>query len=282
MRTLPLLASLINTMGLTHAQVLAPILPNGGAGQLGLATQRVVPYPYIREADVMWQKRVWRDLDVTEKINLPLFYPLEPTDGRSSLFDVIMQALLRDGSVTAFDAGVDGWEDEFSKVLSAERIREVLFNEEETVRETLDGSLETITTTTETKSDDIRRYRLKEDWIFDKQRSCMDIRIIGIAPMKANRGDDGEIRGYEPLFWLYFPELRYVLANKAAFNSWNDGEQRSFDHLFRARMFSSVVVKASNVYDRNIAEYKTGIDGVLESERVKRELFEFEHGLWHY
>ncbi len=265
------------------AQILEPLPPpSAGYGQYDLITQRVVPYTHIREADVMWHKRIWRDIDITEKINLPLFYPLEPTDGRSSLFEVIKQGLLTDGSITAYSAGVDGWDDGFMHPLAPEEIEGLLIQKERVIRENLVGGVDTLDVITETKSDDIRRYRLKEDWIFDKQRSSMDIRIIGIAPLKANRGPDGEIRGYQPLFWLYFPELRYVLVNRPAYNAWNDAEPRSFDHLFRTRRFSSTVVKESNVYDRSIPEYRSGLAGVLESERIKQGLFEFEHDLWHY
>jgi gliding motility associated protien GldN len=246
-------------------------------------TQRVVPYPYIREADVMWYKRVWRDIDLTEKINHPLYYPTDPINDRKSLFDVIKQGLLVDGSITAYDAGVDGWEDEFLKMLLTSDIKEKLIRKDTTYTENLEtGELEPKYQEVETKSEDIRRYRLKEDWIFDKQRSTMDIRIIGLAPLKANRGDDGEIRGYQPLFWLYFPELRYVLVNWEVFNRENDAERRSFDHLFWTRQFNSTIIKSSNVYNRNLPEFKTGINGVLESEAIKQELFEFEHDLWNF
>ncbi|MBL7984456.1 MAG: gliding motility protein GldN [Flavobacteriales bacterium] len=245
-------------------------------------TQRVVPYPHIREADVMWYRRIWRDIDLTEKINHPLYYPTSPINDRKSLFDVIKQGILDDGSITAYDAGVDGWDDEFIKMLLVSQVKDKLIRMDTLTRETLEGEQEQVIQEIETKSEDIRRYRLKEDWIFDKQRSSMDIRIIGIAPLKANRGDDGEIRGYQPLFWLYFPELRYVLVNWHVFNRENDAERRSFDHLFWTRQFSSTIIKSSNVYDRNLSEYKTGINGVLEGEEIKASLFEFEHDLWNF
>jgi gliding motility associated protien GldN len=246
-------------------------------------TQRVVPYPHIREADVMWYRRVWRDIDLTEKINHPLYYPTSPINDRKSLFDVIKQGILDDGSITAYDAGVDGWEDEFIKMMLVSDVKEKLIHIDTTYTENLEtGEMEPKVQEVPTNSEDIRRYRLKEDWIFDKQRSSMDIRIIGIAPLKANRGDDGEIRGYEPLFWLYFPELRYVLVNWNVFNRENDAERRSFDHVFWTRQFSSTIIKTSNVYDRNLAEYKTGINGVLEGEEIKASLFEFEHDLWNF
>lgn len=246
-------------------------------------TQRVVPYPHIREADVMWYKRVWRDIDLTEKINHPLYYPTTPINDRKSLFDVIKQGIMDDGSITAYDAGVDGWEDEFIKMLLVSQVKDKLIKIDTIFTENLEtGEMEPKVQEVVTNSEDVRRYRLKEDWIFDKQRSSMDIRIIGIAPLKANKGDDGEIRGYQPLFWLYFPELRYVLVNWNVFNRENDAERRSFDHVFWTRQFSSTIIKSSNVYDRNLSEYKTGINGVLEGEEIKASLFEFEHDLWNF
>jgi gliding motility associated protien GldN len=144
------------------------------------------------------------------------------------------------------------------------------------------NEMETVIDTNEITSENIKRYLLKEDWIFDRQRSVMDRRIIGICPMEEKIGDDGAVRGYRPLFWLYFPELRYVLVNWDVFNRENDAERRSFDHLFWTREFNSTITKVSNVYDRNIAEYKTGMDALLQGEEIKEDLFNFEHDLWNF
>ena len=131
-------------------------------------------------------------------------------------------------------------------------------------------------------SAEVTRYQLKEDWFFDKQRGTMEVRIIGLAPMREVRGEDGELRGHAPLFWLYFPELRYVLANADAFNRWNDAERHSLDQVFQDRQFSSYVIKESNVQDRRIGDHTQGVDALLESERAKDGLFHAEHDLWNY
>ncbi|HMU15189.1 MAG: gliding motility protein GldN [Bacteroidetes bacterium] len=247
-------------------------------------TQRVVPYPFIREADVMWYRRIWREIDVTEKINQPLYYPLEKINDRKSLFDVIKDGLLVDGSITAYDPGADGWEDEFKRPLLTAEIKELLSRTDSVWVDRLDGTGQDLNVVTvETKSENVKRYRLKEDWIFDKQRSSMDIRIIGLAPLKEKLDqNDGSLRGYSVLFWLYFPELRYVLVNWEVFNRQNDAERRSFDHVFWTRQFNSTIIKESNVYNRVLADVKTGINGVLESESIKQDLFEFEHDLWNF
>ncbi|MBX2984186.1 MAG: gliding motility protein GldN [Flavobacteriales bacterium] len=246
-------------------------------------TQRVVPYPYIREADVMWYRRVWREIDLREKINLPLYYPTEPINDRKSLFDVIKQGILEDGSITAYDPGPIGLDDEFTKALLPSEVKDMLFSVDTTMTEDLEtGELVPVYTTTEIASANIRKYLIKEDWIFDRQRSVMDIRIIGLCPLRENIGEDGELRGYSKMFWLYFPELRYVLVNWDVFNRENDAERRSFDHVFWTRQFNSTITKVSNVYDRNIAQHKTGIDALLQGEEIKEDLFNFEHDLWNF
>ncbi|MCX6295458.1 MAG: gliding motility protein GldN, partial [Bacteroidetes bacterium] len=135
---------------------------------------------------------------------------------------------------------------------------------------------------TEIKAANIRQYWIKEDWFFDKQRSVMEARIIGICPLAEKVSETGDVIGVKPLFWIYFPEARPYLAKAAVFNRHNDAERMSYDELFVKRMFASYVYKESNVYNRTISEYKTGLDALLESESIKEEVFDYESDLWHY
>ena len=243
----------------------------------------MVPYTHIREADVLWARRVWRTIDLREKMNHPLYYPEDAINDRKSLFDVIRQGLLVDGSITAYDPGAMLDDDEFKKPLLASDLQRIFMRVDSSTTEDLTtGEMIDVVQEIPLESREILMYKIKEDWIFDKQRSTMDIRILGIAPMKENRGEDGEVRGYAPLFWLYYPECRYVFANWEAFNRENDAERRSFEDIFWKRQFSSYITKWSNVYDRGINEYKTGLDALLEGEEIKQALFEFEHDLWNF
>lgn len=246
-------------------------------------TKKVVPYPNIREADVMWARRIWQVIDLREKINLPLYYPLSEINDRKNLFDVIKHALLVDGSITAYSTGPLGTDDEFKVPLLTSEVESMLSKIDTSYTPDLDtGEMIQVIQQINVESSDIKMFKIKEDWYFDRQRSERYVRIIGIAPMREIRGEDGEFRGYQDMFWLYFPELRYVLANWDIFNRQNDAERRSYDDFFWKRHFHSYVVKESNVYDRNIAEYTSGIDHLLESERIKQEIFEFEQDLWSY
>jgi len=246
-------------------------------------TKRVIPYPYLREADVMYFKRIWQEMDLKQKINHPYYYPVEPIQDRKNLFDVIRDGLLVEGSLVAYSPGPTGEEDEFTMPLTADSIRSIL-TPIEYIKQWDEFGEETGTKaiTKPIESDNITRYRLKEDWIWDRQRSERYVRIIGIAPLIEGFDRDGESIGYSPLFWLYYPECRYVFANADVFNLFNDAQRRTYEDLFQKRYFSSYIVKESNVYDRQVIEFARGMDALAESEKIKEELFLLEHDLWHY
>lgn len=247
-------------------------------------TKKIIQYPHLREADVMWSTRIWRVLELKQKINHPLFYPHQELNDRKSLFQVIRDGLIVDGSITAYDPGVT-LDDEFNDPMLISEVQEILSKIDTVYVSDPDDPDQTIMRIqpSDITSDQIERYLLKEDWYFDKQRSELYVRIIGMAPQIPKLTADGERTGaFTTLFWLYFPECRYVFSNWDVYNRSNDAERRSFDDVFMKRQFASYIYKESNVYDRNIIEYTTGIDALLEAERIKEEIFLLEHDLWSF
>jgi gliding motility associated protien GldN len=255
-------------------------------------TRRVVPYPHLRQADVMWKRRIWEQIDLRQKMNYSLYYPVKPIKDRKCLFDLIADGI-NQGQITAYKP-VNAMllpDDEFTMPMSPEEVDDALNFIEivplksvaDPTQDSLDLMGSTVADTIKTKleADKILRYELKEDWIFDKQRSERYVRIIGIAPVAEKKTAAGV--SVEKLFWLYFPECRYLFANADVFNLHNTSQPITFDDLFQKRMFSAFVVKEENVYDRRIEEYyRDPMKAILESERIKEDLFLFEHDLWHY
>ncbi len=129
---------------------------------------------------------------------------------------------------------------------------------------------------------DAAQYWIKEDWFFDKQRSVMEVRILGIAPVVESKDDQGEFKGYKPLFWLYFPDCRNYFTQFRCYNPYNDAEWRNYDEVFQKRIFGSYIKQESNVYNRAIGTYAQGMDALLESDKVKDNISKFEESLWHY
>ena len=264
--------------------VKAPKYPDGVYTKENSRTRKAIPYPTLREADVMWSKRVWRVIDLREKMNFPLYYPDEKIFDRKSLFDVLKDGAIVDGTITAFgSAAID---DEFRYDMTKSEIEGMLVKWDSTAT-TEDpnnpGTFIQAPTKNEIATINVWQYWVKEDWFFDKQRSVFDVRIIGLCPLIEKKTESGESTGAStPLFWIYFPEARPVLANYEVYMRHNDAERRTFEDIFWKRMFSSYVRKESNVYNRGIFDYKTGLDQLLEAERVKEDIFKYEHDLFHF
>jgi len=129
---------------------------------------------------------------------------------------------------------------------------------------------------------DIYQIRIKEDWFIDKQKSYLEVRILGICPILLVKDDNDNVKGNLPMFWINFEQARLLFANVQTFNPFNDAMRLTYDDLFMKRIFSSYIIKKSNVYNRSIAEYKTGIDALLESEQIKDDIFNTELDLWEY
>ena len=267
-----------------------------------IPTKRVVQYAHLREADVMWGKRVWRTLDMREKMNHKLYYPLEKLSDRLCLYDIIKYGALEEGSLTIYDLNGLDLDDKFrfpvrpsnGNVNDPEyrkRLEGFFGYAEE--RDSIDndgnvaidddGNDIKIEEITPYEAREIIQYKIKEDWFFDKQRSVLDVRIIGLAPVVYSKNPlTQEIDGLKSLFWLYFPECRYVFQNFFVYNPENDAQRMSFDDLFWKREFSSYINKESNVFDRSVSPNYEGLDALLESEKIRNEIFLFEHDLWHF
>ena len=259
--------------------------------------KRVQQYAPLRQADVMWSRKIWREIDLRQKINHPFYYPendgvAHTIEDRKSLIDVIYSAI-QEGSITAY--GNAAMDDEFREEMSQDDIKKIGGAKEGLITVTdWDAVAEGVApedaqiTKVDKKEFDrnsVKKWRLKEEWFFDKQKSTMDVRILGIAPLQEDRDQvNGRLTGsFSPLFWVYFPEAREVLINAEVFNSVkNDAERRTYDDVFWKRMFNSTITMEANVMNRRINEYMVGLDALLEAERIKADIFNIEHDLWEY
>ena len=243
-----------------------------------ILSAKVSPYASLRESDVMFRKRVWREIDLREKVNMIFASP------KSRLITILTDAI-QAGELTAYDASstkddVNG--DEFSVVLKPEEAMSKFADSVLVPIFDNDGNQTgTVVKPGEFNPDSIIKFRIKEDWIFDKQRSVFEPRIIGIAPM-IKISAAGQSFDEQPAFWIYFPEARHLLVTRAVVNRNNDATGLSYDDIFMKRVFASYIVKESNPEDLRIKDYAVGIDKLYESERVKKDLMDFEHDLWSF
>lgn len=238
--------------------------------------RRYIPYTHLREGDVTWQKRVWRELDMREKQNQQLYYPIELVTSRISYLQVLFKYILSN-QIIAFS------DEEFlqplepsvirAKIVKIDTVESLSYLEDGTEVSTRVGTMDSTWMFRE-----FRKIRLKEDWFFDKQKSVLEVRILGMGIFTYDENKEAP----KDQFWVYFPACRPFFAKHEVYNAKNDSERRTFEDIFWKRQFASVVTKETNVYDRAIMEYSKGIDALLESDRIKNDIFKWEHDLWHF
>ncbi len=269
--------------GATKQEAKAQII-DGAYKRTDLYNRKPTSLPYIREADVLWRKKVWRIIDLREKMNQPLYFPTKEVEGRNNLVNLLIQGI-KDGKLTAYDARND---DEFKVPMTFDQVKEAFGATTRTrkVRDVDTGELVDKVVAGEIRSEEVKQFMVKEEWYFDKQTSTMNVRVIGLCPIQEFYRDEDtnqEAVQRRQAFWIYFPEARDILASNEVFNPMNAARNASFDDIFLKRKFNSYIVKEENIYNnRDISQYLSGKDAMLESKRIENKIFDYEQNLWEY
>ncbi len=266
------------------AQQFNPILK-----KVDSTNRKPVPLPSVREADMIWSKTLWRVIDLREKKNQVLFYPTTEIDGRINLINLILKGV-KDGVLTAYDATT---EEEFKTPITYDQVKKVFGAQKVTrkVRNFDTGEMEDKVIEGEVRTDEVKQVWLKETWYFDKQTSTLQVRILGLCPIREYSHDSNEqvtdstetdvLR--TPVCWISYPEARDLFVNNDLYNPTNDAQHMSFDDFFIQRDFQSYIIKETNTYNnRAITQYLSGEDAMLESKKIENKIFDFEQDLWEY
>ena len=258
------------------------------AAQLISDNDKPLAYGYVHDRDVLMGKTTWEIIDLSEKINFALYFPIDTANigsDRRSLYDVLTKAI-RSGAIS--DVYSDSY---FNTKKSFKDIQSSL-----TRMDTTDAGREQINAGSQVspeyilRSDltaqDVTQYKIKGYWYFDKRQSELKYRLLGICPVTPDVYTmNNDEKDYIELFWIFFPSAREVLHEAKAFNDVNSAMPISFDQILNSRRFNSVIYKEENVYgDRSIAEYMkdNAQSQLLESERVKEKIRDFESDMWNY
>lgn len=250
-----------------------------------------LPYGYVNDRDILWSKVVWEHIDLNQRINLPLYYPIDSTyieSSRKSLFYTLLKGVksgeikeVYDDSFFRSKLTMKEIDQKLTRIDTSDYAYELLNEGETNIKDYVDEVA--------IKSEDIDGYRIKGIWYFDKRQGEMSYRILALAPM----APDVQILGREemaseeslPLFWVYYPSARKVLHKGMAFNEKNNRAPISFDKILNARRFSSIILREENLYgNRSVADYIRGNSflQVIESERIKENIRDKEIDMWNY
>ena len=248
-------------------------------------------YGYVDDRDILWSKVVWEYIDLNEKINLPMYYPVDTTSvssDRRSLFDTLLRGI-KSGEITEI------YDDSyFTTKLSASEVKNKLarvdttdagFDQLNRGSSNISEYIDRINLT----SQDIEGFKIKGLWYFDKRQGELNYRLLAIAPIAPDvqtmGREDLNIDELLPLFWVWFRSARNLLHEMKVFNEKNSAYPISFDHLLNARRFSSIIYREENVYgDRDVSEYVKGnaLFQVMESNRIKDNIRNKELDMWNY
>ncbi|WP_396186726.1 gliding motility protein GldN [Flavobacterium sp.] len=256
--------------------------------QLNADNDKPLEYGYVDDRDVLMGKTVWEIIDLSERINFPLYFPIDTANigsDRRSLYDVLTKAI-RSG--------------EISEVYS-----DSYFNTKKSYKD-IQASLTRIDTTDAGKeqinagiaispeyivkqdltSQDVTQYKIKGYWYFDKRQSELKYRLLGICPVTPDVYTmNSDEKDYIELFWVFFPASRDLLHEAKSFNDKNSAMPISFDQILNSRRFNAVIYQEENVYgDRTIVSYMkdNAQNQLLEAERVKDKIRDFEENMWNY
>jgi gliding motility associated protien GldN len=262
-------------------------LRNDDAVERNLVKERTpLGYEHIREDDAVYRQRLWREIDVHEKMNLPFVYKADGDNGNQRFISILLNAV-KSGEVTAFNS----MDDRFTTPITLKEITKQLIGEPKIqqvvdwVKDPTGNTMKDTLIVEEFDPNGIEKYWVKEDVIFDKESSRLHVRILGIAPLKTIRNTDGSFRDVTPIFWVYYPDMRPMLARYEAYNGKNYGARLSWEEMFESRMFASRIIKSTveNPNDQFISGYvKDPILRLLEGDNIKDKIFNYEQDLWSY
>lgn len=267
-------------------QIKKSLRPDEAVETSALNDRVPLPYEHLRADDAVYRHKIWREIDGREKMNQPFMYSADENTGNQRFISILLTAIQND-SITVFDAGAD---DRFTTPMTKSQVAQAVAGE--VIDVPIYGENGEIVRVdrkrNEISLDSFYRYRIKEEVIFDKESSRLFWRILGIAPLKKIVTADGIDLGFAELFWVYYPDMRAVFAKNNVYNGKNFGARMSWEELFESRMFNGRIVKSTieNPGDKFIKEYggmsERPILQLLEGERVKDKIFNYEQDLWSY
>ena len=248
-----------------------------------------LPYQNLRQEDAAYDQRIWREIDTREKMNLPFRYSADEDNGNQRFISILFKAIQDgpdNGGVTAFSS-VD---DRFTTPMTKAEVAKAISGGEVTVpiTDSLGNVTSYKTVSAEVNLDSFYRFEIKEEVIFDKQSSRLFWRILGIAPIKDVITSSGINLGPTPLFWVYYPDMRPTFSKYFVYNGKNYGARMSWEDLFESRMFYGRIIKSTldNPYNEFLSN-QTGLKQskilqLLQGEKIKNEVFDYEQNLWSY
>jgi gliding motility associated protien GldN len=247
---------------------------DGAYETVTLKERDIIAYDHLREADIKWKKRLWRVIDFQEKLNLPFAHP------KMGLVNILHEAAKK-GEIEVYQSSDAG--EVFKEPMNVQDVAQIGASIDTVSRVNFETGLEERVVTTNTfNPETVKKLRIKEDWLFDIETSTMVVRILGLSFLREKYNEAGTYVADIPMYWIYYPDVRKILATNQVYNIKNDANTTSWEDIFEMRYFNSYIMKESNVQDRRIESYAADLDILYESDRIHNEIRDKESDFWEY
>jgi gliding motility associated protien GldN len=274
----------VDSSGVSDTMVKKSLRNDNAFDKSSLNARTPLPYEHLRADDALFAEKVWRELDLREKMNHPFRFEAESDNGSQMFINILLKAV-NSGEVTAFA------DDRFTTPMTMAEIQQLTVGSADTVPQVDPNDptkvIRYVVTRASFNAKSVNKIRIKEEWVFDREASRYFCRILGISPLKSQYFPNGQERpGATPMFWVYYPDMRPILTKYEVYNPKNMGNSRmTWEELLESRMFSSYITKSTldNAANRTIRTYiKDPILALLEGENIKEKIFNYEQDLWSY
>lgn len=251
------------------------------SGQVTQRMQQFYEEDEPSDADLSWMRVIYRELDLNDLKNAPLYFPEEPTADATNLFRIIMR-LLANNEIAAYEY-LDGREvftDQYRiKVRDMLDRFHILYSDakgstERNPKFTIEES--------DVPSNEVLSYYIIEKWEMDSRSNRMRTRVEAICPVLHRTDDFGGESVKYPMFWVKFDALRPYLAQQYIFiDDDNNLAKYTYDDFFQMSMYKGDIYKTRNLRNRSMMQlYPDPDDRKRAQDSIQNRLTTFEKKMW--
>ena len=248
-----------------------------------LRQQAFDEYQKDEAVETPWQHIVYRELDLTKDANASLYFPIEPMNGLTNLFRVIIDAFSK-GELPAYEY-LDGRE----VFTDAFRVKpkdifdkfDIYYKVNPPTQRGADTTY--VVDESNVPSASVLSYFVKERWEFDQKHSKYQRRILCICPVLHQSGDFSADAVKYPMFWLNYEDLRPCLRDHLVVNQgMNTAARFTMEEFFSLGQYEGDIYKEQNLRGLSLKQQVGDNPDSLKmaQQKLDNDLRAFEDSIW--
>lgn len=247
------------------------------ANNMTTRAQIMFPTAASMDEDVVWRRDIYRELDLNEDANAPLYYPVEPLGSQVNLFTYIFKLMMQ-GRIKAYQYKLDGNEsfnaDDVVKPKTFLDNYHIYYEKDAQGRTHLDNS--------DIPSKEVKSYYIKETTYYDQHTATFHTQVLALCPIMTRDDDFGDGGNKYPLFWVKYDDLAPFLSKQQIMTSnLNNAATMSIDDYFLRNQYKGKIYKTNNMLGKTLAQYCSSDSAMSkEQKKIEAELAAFEKNLW--